>query len=350
MSQQYPLQLHSTLVTIAAPFSLFGSLAMLYVISRSRSKLSTTLNRLLVGLCVGDIIYSFPMLFSKAILKFEDRERIDPSDGSVFPYTAVFTSNQAACSTQGFFILLGMAIGPFNNCALCIYYVCVVKLNMSVAKIKKKVEPFLHAIPWMYAIIISSMALATRTINPKFAICTVTEYHPKGCDSDDCVVGKDHVKKLLLIRAVILVIVFIAIIVMMAVIFLKVWRQERRMRNAGYRSTNAARAAGNEASMIAGNRNQAQATRNTGLLRQNVANSRKVLNQALAYAGAYFATWFFFVCYLLILITGKYNEIMLVLATFFSPLQGKSHARTTSAVVFLNYPAVSRYSCSQLSH
>jgi len=122
------------------------------------------------------------------------------------------------------------------------------------------------------------------------------------------------------------------------------------MRNAGYRSTNAARAAGNEASMIAGNRNQAQARRNNGLLRQNVANSRKVLNQALAYAGAYFATWFFFVCYLLILITGKYNEIMLVLATFFPPLQGKSHARTTSAVVFLNYPAVSRYSCSQLSH
>jgi len=70
-------------VTIAAPFSLFGSSAMLYVISRSRAKLSTTLNRLLVGLCVGDIIGSFPMLFSKAIIKLEDREWIDPcSDGA----------------------------------------------------------------------------------------------------------------------------------------------------------------------------------------------------------------------------------------------------------------------------
>jgi len=89
--------------------------------------------------------------------------------------------------------------------------------------------------------------------------------------------------------------------------------------------------------MIAGNRNQAQAS--NGLLRQNVANSRKVLNQAMAYAGAYFATWFFFIFYLLsYLITGKHREIISVLATICFPLQGKSHARTTNAVVFLNYP------------
>jgi len=112
------------------------------------------------------------------------------------------------------------------------------------------------------------------------------------------------------------------------------------MRNAGYRSTNAARAAGNEANMIAGNRNQAQARRNNGMLRQNVVNSRKVLNQALAYAGTYFATCFFFVCYLLneLITQNPMPEIMLVLAATCSPLQGKSLARTTSAVLFLNYP------------
>mmetsp|Transcript_17528 Transcript_17528/g.26244 ORF Transcript_17528/g.26244 Transcript_17528/m.26244 type:complete len:540 (+) Transcript_17528:108-1727(+) len=328
MSQQYPLQLHSTLVTIAAPFSLFGSLAMLYVISRSRSKLSTTLNRLLVGLCVGDIIFSFPMLFSKAIITFEDDwESIDPSDGLlvvIVQQAYPESNNQAACSTQGFFITLGMVIGPLNNCALCIYYICVVKLNMSVVKIKKKVEPFLHAIPWMYAIIIPSIAVATRSINPDYSMCLINVYRPEGCESDDCVIGKDRVKKLFFIQTALLLFAFIAIIAMMTVIFLKVWRQERRMRNAGYRSTNAARAAGNEVNMIAGNRNQAQARRNTGLLRQNVANSRKVLNQALAYAGAYFATWFFFVCFLFneLITKNPMPEIMLVLATFFFPFQG----------------------------
>lgn len=81
-----------------------------YMISRSRTKLSTTLNRLLVGLCVWDIIFSFPMLFTKAILKFEDWKLIG-NNGSVVTYSAVMSSNQAACSTQGFFITLGM-VGP----------------------------------------------------------------------------------------------------------------------------------------------------------------------------------------------------------------------------------------------
>jgi len=305
---------------------------MLYVISRSRAKLSTTLNRLLVGLCVGDIMFSFPMLFSKAIITFEDDwESIDPSDGLlvvIVQQAYPESNNQAACSTQGFFITLGMVIGPLNNCALCIYYICVVKLNMSVVKIKKKVEPFLHAIPWMYAIIIPSIAVATRSINPDYSMCLINVYRPEGCESDDCVIGKDRVKKLFFIQTALLLFAFIAIIAMMTVIFLKVWRQERRMRIAGYRSSNAARAAGNEVNMIAGNRNQAQARRNTGLLRQNVANSRKVLNQALAYAGAYFATWFFTVFYLLdYLITQKPKEILYFLATVCSPLQGKSHAR-----------------------
>ena len=91
-----------------------------------------------------------------------------------------------------------------------------------------------------------------------------------------------------------MILIFIAIIGMMTVIYLKVSRQERKLRNAGYRSTNAARAAGNEANMIAGRHNQAQAnnTNNGGLLRQNVTNSRKVLNQGLAYAGAFLATCF----------------------------------------------------------
>jgi len=143
---------------------------MLYVISKSRAKLSsTTLNRILVGLCVGDIIFSFPMLFSKAIINYEDREWIDPPDGSVLVFTYPEPKNQAACSTQGFFFIRGMGVGPLNNCALC-----MVKLNMSVAKIKKKVEPFLHAIPWMTAIIMSSIALATRSINPNFSMCLST--------------------------------------------------------------------------------------------------------------------------------------------------------------------------------
>ena len=100
------------------------------------------------------------------------------------------------------------------------------------------------------------------------------------------------------------------------------------MKNAGYRSSNAARARRNEANMISGNRNQAQATSNGLSLRQNVTNSRKVLNQALAYAGAYFATWFFVVFLMLseIITQKSMAEVMSVIAAICIPLQGKSHA------------------------
>jgi len=49
-----------------------------------------------------------------------------------------------------------------------------------------------------------------------------------------------------------IIIACVVIIGMMIVIYLQVSKEERRMKSAGYRSTNAARAAGNEANMSAG--------------------------------------------------------------------------------------------------
>jgi len=281
---QYPLHIWSTLPTITTPLSLLGSSAILYVISRSNDKLSTTLNRLLVGLCVGDIIFSFSMLITKFIVKLEDRGS-GPVPG---------TTNWAACKTQGFLLYAGGHMSICYNCALCVYYVCVIKLNYSDTKIKKKVEPFLHACPYMFLIISMIVTVATKSINPERGYCYISEYRPKDCESGDCYRGS-FVWVLRIVTIVNMIVAFVAITGMMTVIYLQVSRQERRMRNAGYRSTNAARAAGNESNMIAGRQSQAQANNaSSGLLRQNVTNSRKVLNQGLAYAGAFLATWFFF--------------------------------------------------------
>jgi hypothetical protein len=321
---QYPLHLYSTFFAITAPLSLLGSSAMLYVISRSKDKLSTTLNRLLVGLCVADIIFSFPMLFSKLIIKLEDRELID-ADGVIDSYSVPGTTNWAACRTQGFFIYVGGHVSVCYNICLCIYYVCVIKLNYSNTKIKKKIEPFLHAIPWSYAITTVIGALATKSINPGDGFCFNYEYRPQDCYSDDCVRGL-HAWIFDLADIIILYVTFIVIILMMTIIYLKVWRQERRMKNAGYRSTNTARAAGKEANMIAGRQNQAQSNNSVNMsLRQNITNSRKVLNQGLAYAGAFLVTWFFYIVSITVTVAGgDPKSVIFLLSTFFVPLQGKS--------------------------
>jgi len=263
------------------------------------------------------------MLITKFIVKLEDRGS-GPVPG---------TTNWAACKTQGFLLYAGGHMSICYNCALCVYYVCVIKLNYSDTKIKKKVEPFLHAIPWAYAIIFSSCALATKSINPGISMCMVAEYRPQDCESDDCVRGLDYYLKFRLADVSIMIIVFIAIILMMTVVYLKVWRQERRMRNAGYRSTNSVRNSGLEVSMIAGRQNQqAQANNSFNLslrlsLRKNVTNSRKVLNQAMAYAGAYLATWIFYICSVLIILFGGDSVTIALIATFVGPLQGKSQMR-----------------------
>ena len=90
---------------------------MMYMISKSRDKLKTTLHRLLFCLCVADIMMSIAILFSKAVVKFQDR--LGP-DGEPTIYSIPVATNQAACDAQGFFALLGVPCLHFTI-ALLVY-------------------------------------------------------------------------------------------------------------------------------------------------------------------------------------------------------------------------------------
>jgi len=318
-----PDHLYSTLSSISAPISLVGSSAIIYVISKSREKLKTTLNRLLFSLCIGDIMMSLPILFSKAIFKFEDR--LGPNNIPLYSIPVV--TNQAACSAQGFFILAGVILSPFYNCALCVYYLFVIKFNYSDAKIKKKIEPFLHAVPWTWASISAIYALGSKALNPNFSVCW-TEPAPLDCtviEGLDCERGDNAEILRWVLQAGPGIIIFVSICCIMAVLYLTVWKQERRMRRYDHRSVTTLAGRGNEASMIAGRQSLAEANAARGLLRQNVTNSRKVLNQALAYLGAYLCSHVLLIINLTMFLSrGKYEIPLLVLQAFFFPLQGKS--------------------------
>tara|TARA_B110000093_G_C12698711_1_gene297278 strand:- start:122 stop:472 length:351 start_codon:yes stop_codon:yes gene_type:complete len=78
---------------------------------------------------------------------------------------------------------------------------------------------------------------------------------------------------------------------------------------------------GDGASMITGNQSQAEWLS----LRQNVTNSRKVLNQALAYVGAYLFSYVLPIINQFIFIgSGNYSLTILVMSSAIYPLQGKS--------------------------
>jgi hypothetical protein len=100
-----------------------------------------------------------------------------------------------------------------------------------------------------------------------------------------------------------------------------------------------------EANMIVGRQTAAQANSGRGVLRQSVSNSRKTLNQALAYVGAYFITYFLvFLSGFMFLATGKYNDIIVLIALFLYPLQGK--CLSVPATVLAKPAARLVYQCS----
>eukprot|EP00979_Chaetoceros_neogracilis_P006045 scaffold1197_cov168-Chaetoceros_neogracile.AAC.4 len=293
-----PVNLTLSLVSISASLSILGSFAIIYVISRSTDKLNTTLHRLLLGLCIGDLLTSIALAFTKVIIYSEDGQ-------------IPMTTNQAACDAQVFLTVLGGTVSPFYNCGLCVYYLYVIKWNYSNTKIAKNVEPFLHVMPWLWGLISAIIVVASKKAVPGSGFCAIS-----------------GVKLRWALHGGPLLAIFFAICIQMAVICLHVWRLERRIINAGYRSSNAAwagrRRGGPEASMILGRQTSEQSNVGRGVLRQTVSNSRRTMNRALAYVGAYFCTYFLvYVNAFIFLAEGKRNATITLISYFLYPLQGK---------------------------
>jgi len=302
-----------------------GSSAIIYVISKSREKLGNTLNRLLVCLCIGDIMMSFAILFTKAVMKIEDR--LGPDGMPMYPIPVA--TNQVACNAQGFFILAGSLLSPFYNCALCVYYLCVIKFNYSDTKIKKKIEPFLHAVPWTWALFSAIYALASNTLNPNFGYCSI--YHrPYDCLTNEeiaCESGSNAVILRWVFKGGPMLAIFFSMCGIMVVLYWTVWKQERRMQRYDHRAVAAMAGRGHEHNMIAGRQSQSAALSWSSRLslRQTVTNSRKVLNQGLAYVGAYLCSYILnYINGFIFLGDGEYNEKLLIFQAFFYPLQGMS--------------------------
>ena len=97
------------------------------------------------------------------------------------------------------------------------------------------------------------------------------------------------------------------------------------MRRYDHRTSSSFAGRRGDASMIAGRHPPVEANEPRGLLRQNMTNSRKVLNQALAYVGAYLLSYTLPITNQFIFIgSAKYNLSILGLSSVFYPLQGES--------------------------
>eukprot|EP00956_Cyclotella_meneghiniana_P008907 scaffold12189_cov32-Cyclotella_meneghiniana.AAC.11 len=78
---------------------------------------------------------------------------------------------------------MGMMMTLFYSCSLNIYYLTLIKYNKSNMYIRKKIEPFLHAVPISLAVIAGIIGLVNNSYNDVGAgdCATTPIYNPPHC-------------------------------------------------------------------------------------------------------------------------------------------------------------------------
>jgi hypothetical protein len=209
---------------ISGSLSVIASSIIVFKITTSTDRLNSPYARILFGLCVSDIFVSL----GNATSTF-----LSPSGTA---WNAV--GNEATCTAQGFFSLLGSVSTPFYNLALCIYYLCVVKYSMRSPQFRRKVEPYLHAIPISWSLFIAIYAAAAGLINKgNGSTCHLAAY-PKNCHIDEdvtCERGENIRQIQGMFNGLPTSLIIIAVFGVMIKLGLDVRRQERTMEAYSFR-------------------------------------------------------------------------------------------------------------------
>ena len=157
----------------AALLSLVGSVLTIIMIARTRiyAKGLSTFHRLLLGICIPDMISSLGISLGPL--------PAPPLDELPFPGR---NGTTASCTFQGFLLQIGLMSFGYTN-MLMIYYILVIRYNIPDETISKRIEPFLHAIPLAFHGISSVAGLFLGVYGPQFSFCFVGG-SPFGCDEN----------------------------------------------------------------------------------------------------------------------------------------------------------------------
>jgi len=319
--------------TVTASVSLIASTTIIWIIFRSRTRLSTTFHRLLFGLCIADIISSFAQSLSTSMV---------PNEINYYIWNA--RGNVHSCDAQGFLIVLGDVAASGYNCSLCLYYLSVVKYNKTDEYIRTKLEPCFHGLPIAVACIAAITGLAKQSFNSTLVNCFPATYSPPHCTGYEdgeipegfnipCGRGSD-VNYGFLIFFVLKTVVIgpSVIIVTMMMMYLEVRKIEKKLQKYGVGALRAnlqSRQDEAEPAMSSSVLSRLIKLRDSHQNRSSRSNnssrqSRTVLHRALSYAMANVATFIFPWIVLIRRIAGVEPGIFIweKMALFLFPMQG----------------------------
>jgi hypothetical protein len=103
----------------------------------------------------------------------------DEGSGSMW----IAIGNDVTCELQAFSSVVGTCGGVLYSFSLTLYFLLVIKFELSEANIKKKFEPLMHAFPILYSVIMGVFIYATHSYNPSGTSCWI-ESRPLGCKTN----------------------------------------------------------------------------------------------------------------------------------------------------------------------
>lgn len=320
--------------TTSSTFSLLATVTVIIMISRSYKKLSSVFHRLLLGLCIADILSSSSLSLSTYPIPAKESLTIWNAQGTI-----------DTCTAQGFFIFVGFLAAQIYNCSLCIYYLFVIKYNKKDEYIRRHVEPFLHAVPIGTSLIGGIIIATKQAFNANKSFCWIGSDPPR-CYDDNYNTGPcrgQDAKILYLTFATVPYIVLpIVILTSMGLMYLTARQNEKKMSGYGIHTLRL-KSTVKSGDVVDGQERQDNSNRLLSKLkslfqksdqnldastssRSNKLNkqSRAVLQKASAYSLAYFATYFFPLI-ITIRTSLQGNDagfVLTMLSRIFFPLQG----------------------------
>jgi hypothetical protein len=155
----------------SALVSLFASLMLVWMLNRTVKRFTSVYHRLLLGMAIGDIIFSISQAHFNAAT---------PKDLNYAVWNAI--GNRYSCSARGFFASVGVIASTFYIASLNLYSLATVKYQKDDRYIHKYIEPFLHAVPWGWALIYSVVTLILEGFNDAGGgNCIATQYKAPHC-------------------------------------------------------------------------------------------------------------------------------------------------------------------------
>ena len=141
---------------------------ILYIISRSQQKLSTTYHRIMALMSFFDICSSLFIALGTIMM---------PTD-NVFPFAGPMLGNQASCSAQGWLIIFGYVGAAAMNACLAWYFVCRIALKIDFVKVRKRIEPIMYIYTMILSLFAPSFYLSKDLLNstPYDSFCTIAPH------------------------------------------------------------------------------------------------------------------------------------------------------------------------------